>query len=390
MKKLITFIVMAVVATSLLAQSSVVVPPVKMNARATSVYRQKRQVAVRKSPSSSTPSTTNVQKQQGICMTQIVDLGLSVNWAGWNLGASSPEQYGGLYGWGDAKGIIKSTDPAYYPTPNPPLTISGGQYDTARYLWGRNWRMPSAYEMLELYNECTWQWMYFKGVAGVKITGPNGNAIFIPAAGAREGFEQDAIGEEVCLWSGASDQTDSNNGIGAFSIAVGMPEFGQGIDREFYAEDRHLGMSIRPVYDSGMPLYELSKTELEPFSTWGDGADFGDKTTVTRADMRRALSIPILSMSTFENGRWGQRKPFNGMFFIIWEKQLWVQSESGILTYYINSCATGKDNQGYDTVRFECVDNGGNRACFDFSSAADRLTVSFPGESEMIRFETAK
>lgn len=54
-----------------------------------------------------------------------VDLGLSVKWASFNVGASKPEEYGGLYGWGDVTGRKTSTDNDQYPTANPPKNISG-------------------------------------------------------------------------------------------------------------------------------------------------------------------------------------------------------------------------------------------------------------------------
>ena len=66
--------------------------------------------------------------------------------------------------------------------------ISGNaQYDVAKAKWGGEWRMPTGEEMDELLNECTWTWELKEGVKGYKITGPNGNSIFLPAAGSRNG-----------------------------------------------------------------------------------------------------------------------------------------------------------------------------------------------------------
>ena len=42
-----------------------------------------------------------IDHEAGISLKQEVDLGLSVKWAGWNVGASSPEEYGGYYAWGE-------------------------------------------------------------------------------------------------------------------------------------------------------------------------------------------------------------------------------------------------------------------------------------------------
>jgi len=88
---------------------------------------------------------------------EAVDLGLSVKWASCNVGAISPEYYGGYYGWGDAK-----------------IKIA--------YNWGDSWRMPTMEEIEELSIRCTWEWIKINDVYGQKVTGPNGNSIFLPAA----------------------------------------------------------------------------------------------------------------------------------------------------------------------------------------------------------------
>lgn len=72
------------------------------------------------------------------------DAGKPLYWSSSNLGATSIEDYGGLYGWGDATGKLTSTNLNQYPAGNPPLSICGTEYDTARYLWGDGWRMPSS------------------------------------------------------------------------------------------------------------------------------------------------------------------------------------------------------------------------------------------------------
>ena len=114
-----------------------------------------------------------------------VDLGLSVKWASFNVGASKPEEYGGLYGWGDVTGRKTSTDNDQYPTANPPKNISGTKYDIARKKWGKSWRLPTRKEQKELLEKCKWRKSNYKGVKGYTVTGPNGNKIFLPAVGGR-------------------------------------------------------------------------------------------------------------------------------------------------------------------------------------------------------------
>ena len=133
-------------------------------------------------------------EEQGISTSKKVDLGLSVYWAGWNVGASSPEDYGDYYAWGETttKSIYTSDSYQYHNGSrciNIGSNISGTQYDVARAQWGGSWRLPTKAEMQDLKDRCTWIWTTYKGVPGYKVTGPNGNSIFLPAAGYRSGAE---------------------------------------------------------------------------------------------------------------------------------------------------------------------------------------------------------
>ena len=80
--------------------------------------------------------------------------------------------------------------------------ISGNaQYDAARANWGGDWRMPTEAEMKELLEECKWKWTKQNGNRGYRVTGPNGNSIFLPAAGCRDGSSLDYAGSFGCYWS---------------------------------------------------------------------------------------------------------------------------------------------------------------------------------------------
>lgn len=108
-----------------------------------------------------------------------VDLGLSVKWASFNLGATVPEELGGLYFWGDStgKGEFMSFEA-------PDMDdICGTEYDIVRQTWGGTWKMPSEDAWLELYLSCKWTRTIVNGVEGMKVTGKDGNSIFLPATG---------------------------------------------------------------------------------------------------------------------------------------------------------------------------------------------------------------
>lgn len=137
---------------------------------------------------------------------QYVDLGLSVNWATCNIGASKPNEYGNYYPfyyWGKQSAQTK------------PQKICGTIWDRASHLWGTNWRLPSYDEIKELAN-CEWTTTTLNGTKGVKVVGPNGNFIFLPFNGngyAENGISDynlegpyetaySGVGEYVGIWSG--------------------------------------------------------------------------------------------------------------------------------------------------------------------------------------------
>ncbi len=166
-----------------------------------------------------------------------VDLGLSVRWANHNVGTSSPEGYGGLYGWADPTGTKRTINNEEYPSPNPSSNIWGTSYDIARTKWGGNWRLPTFNEQVELTNNCKWTWIVYNGVNGYKVVGPNGNSIFLPAASYRKG--RDVVGQgSGNYWSGTlCSSTSSLANIlqyGRYSIGLNQLE-------------RYYGLSVRPV-----------------------------------------------------------------------------------------------------------------------------------------------
>ncbi|MDR1579738.1 MAG: hypothetical protein LBS35_05230 [Synergistaceae bacterium] len=145
----------------------------------------------------------------GNMIVEPVDLGLSVKWASFNVGASKPEEYGVLFGWADVTGKKTSISNDDYPNANPPKNISGTEYDAAHVLWGGAWRLPTRDEQLELVEGCVWEKTELKGVAGYRVTGKNGNSIFLAASGGRVGTEVHYQVSGGDFWSGTlSGNTD--------------------------------------------------------------------------------------------------------------------------------------------------------------------------------------
>ena len=189
-----------------------------------------------------------------------VDLGLpsGLKWATCNVGASKPEDYGDYFAWGEVEPKTEynwntykwcngsndtqtkyCTDSSYGTVDN--KTVLDKEDDAAAVNWGGSWRMPTKEEQEELRNNCSWEWTTQNGVYGHKVTGPNGNSIFLPAAGYRYFSSLYDAGSDSDYWSSslytgspyrACRLSFSSNRVGVVRVS----------DRS-----RYYGLSVRPV-----------------------------------------------------------------------------------------------------------------------------------------------
>ena len=192
-----------------------------------------------------------------------VDLGLpsEIKWATCNVGASSPEEYGGYYAWGETEekedyswstykwfsGNIYSNYTFTKYNTNISMdvvdnkTVLDPEDDVAHVKWGGTWRMPTEAEQDELCNNCTWTWTTQNGVEGCRVTSKtNGNSIFLPATGYRSGTEINYSGALGYCWSSSLVSSFSNN---AYYLYFGSN------DRDWGNYNRYNGLSVRPVCD---------------------------------------------------------------------------------------------------------------------------------------------
>ena len=98
--------------------------------------------------------------------------------------------------------------------------------------------MPTYYEMEELIEKCSWEWIEQNGTNGYKVTGPNGNSIFLPAAGNRYGSSLYLAGSNGSYWSSTPNESDTDKACYLY-FSSGY----QGV----YWDDRSEGKSVRPV-----------------------------------------------------------------------------------------------------------------------------------------------
>ena len=136
-----------------------------------------------------------------------VDLGLpsGTKWATCNVGSTTPEGYGDYFAWGETSTKSTYTQDNYTYTGDPNNLPSSADAATAN--WGSGWRMPTQTEMKELINNCTVTWTIQNGVNGRLFTGSNGNSIFLPAAGCRNGSELYHADSYGYYWSSLLDSS---------------------------------------------------------------------------------------------------------------------------------------------------------------------------------------
>ena len=158
---------------------------------------------------------------------EYVDLGLpsGTKWATCNVGSNTPEGYGDYFAWGETttKTTYNWSTYRYCNGSSSTLTkyCSNSSYgnngftdalttleasdDAATANWGSAWRMPTKEEFDELRNNCTVTWTTQNGVNGRLFTGPNGNSIFLPAAGYRGDSDLYGAGSSGYYWSSSLD-----------------------------------------------------------------------------------------------------------------------------------------------------------------------------------------
>ena len=110
--------------------------------------------------------------------------------------------------------------------------------DAANANWGGAWRMPTDAEWQELRDNCTWTWKTLNGINGVEVKGPNGNSIFLPAAGYRGNDDLYSAGDFGHYWSSSLYAV---NPSGAWDVNFFSDNVSGGYG------SRYCGLSVRAV-----------------------------------------------------------------------------------------------------------------------------------------------
>ena len=224
-------------------------------------------------------NTTNGERYSGYSFRPVkgesisskyVELGPGVKWAKMNIGASSAEDYGDYFAWGETSTKTDFSWDNYkwgtysYTGSNLTRYVSNSDYgtvdgrtlllpedDAATAAWGGDWRTPTNDEWYWLKSNCTVEASTENGVTGFKFTstvsGYEGNSIFIPSAGLYRGTTATGVGSALSYWSA--------NGYGEEASYLALSESSSGNAWSGRCE----GRPVRAVY---MPRVSLTSFTL--------------------------------------------------------------------------------------------------------------------------------
>ena len=165
---------------------------------------------------------------------QTVDMGLPSGtlWAECNIGATSPEEYGDYFAWGEVepKTSYVLENYAWY-------DVNTGQYtkysevgdeleitdDAAAVNMGGDFHMPTLQQVIELLEGCASSITEYNGVTGVLLTSSsNGNTLFFPGSKVvgenMSDATQDADITSAFTWTLSSEETSSQEKARIFDI----------------------------------------------------------------------------------------------------------------------------------------------------------------------------
>lgn len=156
----------------------------------------------------------------GSVVHKAVDLGLTVDWADCNIGANLSYETGLCFSWGEIYGYATPqakeggfTTASYQYTPTPIPSELPANADAASKNWGAEWQIPTKAQMQELIDQCVWTWESSyndSGVSGYLVTGPSGEAIFLPCTGAFADQEPILVDSRGYYWTNSLDTRNNN------------------------------------------------------------------------------------------------------------------------------------------------------------------------------------
>lgn len=160
-----------------------------------------------------------------------VDLGLSVKWATYNVGAKSIVEIGDYFAWGEITPYniaLTAKNYDYMFNRCSPDNILSSIFDAVSKNWSKSWRMPTLEEQEELIYNCDWLWvdnLNGSSVSGYYVVSKESNkAIFLPWSSyiPHEDYlnPQDGRTYYWSSWAGLGDQWKDNKGAACMRLII--------------------------------------------------------------------------------------------------------------------------------------------------------------------------
>ena len=264
---------------------------------------------------------------------QAVDLGLpsGIRWASCNVGATTPEGYGYYFAWGETESKKNYSWETYkyanvgefyhhkftkYCTDASSgdngfidnKTVLEPEDDAATANWGDVWRMPTDAEWTELREQCTWTWTAQNGVNGYQVASKtNGNSIFLPAAGFRDGNAAPYVAGRRGYYGSSSLLENSSDDVWIVTFNH------EKVERD--NDKRNKGLSVRPVQDKQEEVVEPAYV-AKPF-TVADGKQItfsGGNLQYTQSTQTWAFAEHQYDMLGTDNVDGGSSKVFDATY----------------------------------------------------------------------------
>ncbi len=232
-------------------------------------------------------------------------------WAETNVGASSPQEYGNYFSWGETsqrevRNYTLETDPLYDSSASSYTYTSWNldkAHDVASQLWGENCRTPTAseWENLSYMKQTDGAWVWSASTiaddthtdGGYTITSPTTNmSIFLPASGYYDGNTCSGQGSEARYWSSSLEALSN-----AYYMLLNKTDC-----YVAYYGGRYCGNTVRAVasIDENSPAEYVKKVNI----VFRDGSSISyDRSIVKKITFTEEVSLEMVDLGITSGGK---------------------------------------------------------------------------------------